>query len=104
MREVGEGDIKKFTVGVRNDPKLVVLSVERDRMTDKDNERYFQCDVRTASISVTRDEKGAFKSANIYNRKTGEGLLSIPTEHHYLVIKKVLEEEQAKLASGPFKC
>jgi len=101
VREIGEGDIKKFTVGIRNDPKLVVLSVERDRMTDKDNERYFECDVRNAEISMVRDESGAFKSASIYNRKTGQGLLSIPTEYHYLAIKKALDEEQAKLVKEP---
>lgn len=104
MREVGEGDIKKFTVRIRNDPKLVVLSVERDRLLDRDNERYFECDARTATISVTHDDKGAFKSAHIYNRKTGEGLLSIPTEHHYLAIKKVLDEEQGRLAKDGSRC
>jgi len=98
VRRLGEGDIKKFSVEVRRDPVLVVKSVELDRMTEKLQDRYFEGPIGQMALSVQTGEDGKFKSANLYNRRTGMGMLEIPLEAQYLAIKKVIDEEQARLA------
>lgn len=98
MRRVGEGDIRKFSVTVENRPVLIVKSVEKDAITDKLNDRYFEGPILSMAMSVQTLPDGKFGSAHLYNRRTGEGLLEIPQEAHYLEIKKAIEEAQAKLA------
>lgn len=98
MRRIGEGDIRRFSAEVRNDPVLVVRSVELDRITGKMQDRYFEAPIFNLNLSMIAKPDGSFESAHLYNRRTGEGLLEIPQEAQYLAIKKIVDGEQARLA------